>query len=700
MSLDETAAPSPPLRPSMRIAGRYELIERLGGGGMGEVFRARDLHLRREVAIKRLLPHLVDREDLLLRSEREGQILASLRHPAIIDVYDMLDSPDGGKFLILELVPGRSFAEELRATGRLPWSRCADIGIQVCGALMAAHAASVIHRDIKPANILVSDDGSVHVADFGIARLSTAPTATAEGSMVGTPDYWAPEQATRGEITALSDIYSLCCVLFEAACGRPPFVADQDASPAAVFVMHVVRPVPDPHEIAPDLPEEARQILMRGLAKEPSDRFESAAALAAALRDARDAPATVADPSDDAVPGAALVPGDVQPKPLSPPPVPAAELTQDPPVEVGAESRSAETAPPQKPEVAPPPTPATQVATSRNALTAATPSARNDETIVTPAEAAPALEGLPRRTVFIAAGVAAAILVGAGVGAISAPTRTPDAPEPIVVGTKDVSAGHLHVLVPQDWTVRPAADGRARPFEMRNAVELRPPGAEAGQVVVLGTSTATGAALVPQGLSGRGRTTVQIGGAAGYRYTGIRAGGRPVTAFVVPSTDGVTTVLCPAGSDGGLAATSCNGIVASMRLVGASAFPLGPGVEQAKALRRVLGRTDSSLARVADIASATSASGQSAAARSIAAGLREALEAIPGTGDASPALMPTLADLRQALTAQASAFDDLAEAAAATSSTRWSAASAGAGRGDALLAKALSGLRAAGYSSN
>lgn len=628
MSIGDDLVPGTPLRPGVRIAGRYELGARLGGGGMGEVYRARDLHLQRDVAIKRLLPHLVHRQDLVQRSEREGQILASLRHPAIIDVYDMLDSPDGGKFLVLELVPGRSLADELRLVGCLPWNRCADVGIQVCGALAAAHRASVIHRDVKPANILVSDDGSIHVADFGIARLSGSPAATADGAMIGTPGYWAPEQGQAGEITPSSDLYSLCCVLFEAACGRTPYVADPGASPATVFVMHIVQPVPDPHDFVPDLPEKARVLLVRGLAKDPSHRFESAEALAAALAESRE-------------PGG---------------------------------------------------TPAL-----RMPLPARAASIRDAET-VTGSDDAPSLGRLrpSRRRVALIAGVAAAVLAGIGVGAVSASSQ---GDSPSVVETKEVSAGHIRATVPEDWTSRPATPARSRPFELRNALDLRPPTEGARRAVIVGTSTATGPSLLPAGLAPEQRSVVRMGELVGFRYPGVRAGGRPVDAYVAPASDGVTTVLCPAATGGDVAEErACSGIVSSLRLIGASAFPLGPDAVQARALGRALGRADSSLARGSAITEAATAPAQAAAATSVAVGLRQSIGALPTSAESSPVLRPALGELRRALTTLATGYESLSGAAAATSASRWDAARAEVERGAARLDAAQSKLGAAGYS--
>ncbi len=263
------------------VGDRYVLEERIGAGGMGEVFRARDRVLEREVAIKALLAHLARDEALLQRFRREARVLARIRDPGIIAVYDMLPVDGDRLAIVLEFVPGRSLEAEIDADG-LPWRRCAEIGVQVSGALAAAHEAGIVHRDIKPSNILVEPNGSVRVADFGIARLQGDVTMTRGGESLGTPAYMAPEQARGEAATPASDIYSLGAVLFNAATGRQPFVSEEGGIAAALA--HLTQPVPDPRTVTPGLPAEAAAIIMRALAKDPADRFASASEMGEALR--------------------------------------------------------------------------------------------------------------------------------------------------------------------------------------------------------------------------------------------------------------------------------------------------------------------------------------------------------------------------------------------------------------------------------
>lgn len=263
------------------VGERYTLTQRLGAGGMGEVFRAHDEVLDRDVALKVLLPHLANDEGLLQRFRREARVLARLRHPGIITVYDMLPVEDDRLAIVLEFVPGQSLDAEI-AGGALPWRRCAEIGAQVADALAVAHAAGVVHRDIKPSNILVEPNGGVRVADFGIARIKGDATVTRGGESLGTPAYMSPEQAKGEAATSASDLYSLGAVLFNAATGRQPFESDEGGLVAALA--HLSQPVPDPRAVNPAVPDEAAEIIMRALAKEPGARYASADDMEKALR--------------------------------------------------------------------------------------------------------------------------------------------------------------------------------------------------------------------------------------------------------------------------------------------------------------------------------------------------------------------------------------------------------------------------------
>lgn len=268
--------------------GRYEIRELIGQGGMGEVYRAWDTRLHRDVAIKRLRAELTLDADALARFEREAHALARVNHPGVIQVYDLLSGEDGSRHLVLQFIHGESLDALVARRGGLGWDTCVRVGRGVCDALGAAHAAGIIHRDVKPSNVLLDAEGRPHVADFGVARLGDG-SLSRTNLVIGTPGYIAPEAASGDPITPSVDLYSLAATLFEAYCGAPPYDAG-DGPPSAALVKHVTAPVPDPRERRPDAPDAVRAFLMRGMAKSPRDRFASAADMGAALEATRTAP--------------------------------------------------------------------------------------------------------------------------------------------------------------------------------------------------------------------------------------------------------------------------------------------------------------------------------------------------------------------------------------------------------------------------
>ena len=293
------------------LDGRYELRGLIGTGGMGAVYRAFDRRLEREVAIKALLPQLAGEGDLLTRFMREARALAGIRHPNIVTLHDLL-TLDEGVYLVLDLVPGHSLEEEIRRAGPMRWERCVDLGTQVCGGLAAIHAQDVIHRDIKPSNILVEPGGVYRVADFGLARLGGATQVTRTGAGMGTPGYWAPEQAGGGPTDGRADLFSLGAVLYAAATGYPPLVSERDGRAS------------DPRRVVPELPDAAAEVVMRAMAPDPADRYASAMEMARALRSSADLPlnpVTPIPPAETLPPADAVTaPAETRPATQVPPP--------------------------------------------------------------------------------------------------------------------------------------------------------------------------------------------------------------------------------------------------------------------------------------------------------------------------------------------------------------------------------------------
>ncbi len=271
------------------IAGRYRLVERLGGGGMGVVWRAHDERLRREVAVKQVLVPAgltePQTEEMVRRTMREGRIAARLQHPQLITVYDVVE--DGGQpYLIMEYLPSESVA----GLGTLPYQEVARIGAEAAGALAAAHEAGVVHRDIKPANILVGKNDTVKITDFGISRVVADITATVTGTFAGTPAYLAPEVAKGEQATFAADVYSLGATLYAAVEGRPP--AGTDSNPMALLYRVASGTVERPEKAGP-----LADVLMWLLNPDPDKRpsmHEAKAALAAVTT--QEEPATQAAP--------------------------------------------------------------------------------------------------------------------------------------------------------------------------------------------------------------------------------------------------------------------------------------------------------------------------------------------------------------------------------------------------------------------
>jgi eukaryotic-like serine/threonine-protein kinase len=258
------------------LAGRYALGALLGAGGMGQVYRARDRVLERTVAVKVLSAAAIDDRELVARFGREARAAAALHHPNIVTVFD--SGADGDlQYLVMEYVEGQSLAELLRREGVLAPGRVAEVGRQVCQALAAAHAAGLVHRDIAPGNLLVDPVGVVKVADFGIAKLAAATTMTGDGMVLGTAAYLAPEQAQGRPVDGRSDLYALGCVLYELLTGAPPFAGD---SPVAVAARQVTEPPTPPSDRNPRVGAALEAVVLTALAKDPADRYQSAAAMA------------------------------------------------------------------------------------------------------------------------------------------------------------------------------------------------------------------------------------------------------------------------------------------------------------------------------------------------------------------------------------------------------------------------------------
>ncbi|WP_369184999.1 serine/threonine protein kinase [Streptomyces sp. Y1] len=268
------------------LADRYRLVDWLGGGSMGDVWLAEDEVLGRRVAVKVVKPALLDESGFAERFHAEARVMAQLRHPGIVGVYDYGHSAADGRssvgYLVMELIDGEPLSAVLERRGTLPVAEALRMALQVLEALQAAHRSGVVHRDIKPANLMVRGDqagaGRTVIADFGIARPGCDARLTVPGMVLGTAAYQAPEQASSGTVTASADLYALGVVLYECLAGRLPFDGE---TALEVILKHLTEPVPPLPE---GVPAPVGALVARAMAKEPGERWPDAATMAAAVR--------------------------------------------------------------------------------------------------------------------------------------------------------------------------------------------------------------------------------------------------------------------------------------------------------------------------------------------------------------------------------------------------------------------------------
>ena len=252
--------------------GKYQILNEISRGGMGVIFLGKHVTLNRYAAIKMLFPHLAGELNFVKRFREEMHAMAELQHPNIVDIYDY-EEDHNTYFIIMEVVIGRSLDSMLKEAGKLDSRAGLGICRQVLQALDCAHTKGILHRDVKPTNIMINDSGSVKVLDFGIAKILGGQKLTRTGFMVGTPQYISPEQADGKELSPASDLYSVSVVLFEMLTGRPPFMAD---TPMGVMMAHLKDPPPKPRKLIPDIPASVEKFILKGLEKNPSNRFQTA----------------------------------------------------------------------------------------------------------------------------------------------------------------------------------------------------------------------------------------------------------------------------------------------------------------------------------------------------------------------------------------------------------------------------------------
>ena len=254
------------------LANRYEILEKIGNGGMAVVYKAKCHVLNRFVAVKVLKDEFITDNEFIKRFRTEAQAAASLTHPNIVSIYDVGNEGDI-YYIVMELIQGKTLKEIIVEDGKFSWKWSVNIAIQIASALETAHRHNIVHRDIKPHNIIITEDGMAKVTDFGIAKAVSNSTITAFGTTIGSVHYFSPEHAKGGYTDAKSDLYSLGVVMYEMLTGRVPFDAD---TPVSVALMQVQDDPIEPRKLNPQIPISVNNIILKAMQKNPNDRYASA----------------------------------------------------------------------------------------------------------------------------------------------------------------------------------------------------------------------------------------------------------------------------------------------------------------------------------------------------------------------------------------------------------------------------------------
>ncbi len=629
---------------------------------MGTVYRATQLSLNRVVALKLLAGELSDDPGFRARFQREGQLQAGLDHQHIVTVYEAGQS-DHGLFLAMRLIAGPTL-KDLILDGQLDSRRALRVLAQVAQALDSAHEAGLIHRDIKPQNILVDKGDHVFLADFGLIKApDDAASLTGTGQFIGTIDYVAPEQIQGEAATAASDCYALAGVLYECLTGEVPFPRNNEA---ATIHAHIVDPRPKVTDKRPDLPAAIDEVIASGMARDPAARPASATDL---IRQATAALSTAsAEALRPAAPGAGATRlADVQTTRVPSSTTPGGAAATVP----GAAAVTRQAA---EPALAP------AGATAPTAV----PSAR-------PQRAATGL--WVGAAVLAAAAIAGGYLVGHG-----------SSSKATVAFTNSATVGHIQLGYPAKWQLGPtlpAVPGMTFTEPLKLGPTPAVAGLSAGEV-----ADGSGPTLLPSSFRSRldggvpRGEPVQLGTTAAYRYSGLHVRGLTgsLTVYAAPTTAGVATIACwNSGPSGQAADALCQQVAATLRLIGTSAYALGPDPGYARSVSSAFGRLSTAAAgglaalRTAGTPAAQAkASGRVAAAYSAAASELAKATVPPAERDAQAAILAALHGV-------ADGYSHAAAAAAASNGGAYTRAGNQISTASAQLTKALRGLAALGY---
>ena len=650
----------------------YRVDGVLGEGGMGSVYRATQLSLNRTVALKILAAELSEDAAFRERFRREGLVQAAIDHEHIVTVYEAGDS-EHGLFLAMRLIRGPTL-KDMILSHELEPGRGLGILAQVAGALDSAHDVGLTHRDIKPQNILIGANDHAYLADFGLTQASDEVSLTETGQFIGTIDYVAPEQIQGEAATARSDVYSLTAVLYETLTGVVPYAKPNEA---AVLFAHISEAPPRITERQGDLPPRLDEVIARGMAKLPSDRYASAGEL---LADARKAFGGDAGPVTPPVPlepagGRMRVASATAPTGKRTVVRPGGAAT----VPAGAAGRAGATIP---------------------ADVAAPAGAGPASAATVPAAAPPAVR---RRAVLVpllialAAGAAVAgFLIGSGGGGSE---------EPGAAFTNTASAGSIGLSFPAGWK-RVSEEPNVPGVRFRDPLVLAPD-APAQARLVAGNVAASGPTLLSAGLLGRlaggapEGEPVRLNDLEALRYRALepRDLAGQLQLYAVPTTRGVATVACiaPGGAQAEGFRRDCESVAATLELAGAEPYPLGPSAEYASSLRGVTSRLAAARRTGTEsLRGAETPGAQAEALSGLAGGYRRAASAVADT-KVSPADRAANLALSAALERTQSGYARAAEAARAGDGEAYAAAGQAVRAGQRALDRALARLERLGY---
>lgn len=672
--------------------GGYRIEDVLGRGGMGVVYRATQLSLGRTVALKLLASELSADDDFRDRFRREARMQARIEHPHIVTVYEA-GEVDEGLFIAMRLIQGHNLKQLIRAR-EVPAARATRILAAVAAALDTAHEDGLIHRDIKPQNILVDRRDHAFLADFGLTKGPGDTGFTRTGQLMGTLDYVSPEQIRGEPASAASDVYALAAVAYECLAGAPPFAR---ATEAAVLYAHVAEPPPRPSEVRPDLGEGLDDVIARGLAKQPAERFARAADLVAAMTAALEGGGGTSTQAAAMPPAAPVDMAPVPTEPVTAPTRPAEDVGDS------TDLIDRTPAPDAPPEVTEPVVEAPPVATPSGMVSEATDVGIGSPTITDRRRPVPAdedeaaAEAAPRARSWRRA--APAVAVAAGVMAAAAGYLAGDATEaerPAAV-PRTVAAEDLSVRVPAGWKDAEMPEVPGLSLVRGDAVAP----AAGGGAIAFGVSDGTGATLLPQtlreeiGADPKPAARVRLGDLEAYRYDGLTPAGpeEAVTVFASPATSGVITVACV-----GVSGSDCNRVAATLTADDSlRPLPLGPSAAYAEAVGPTLQRLGRDRARAQrELARARRPTSQATAAADVqkayvaAAGALSRVDPTPLEREAHPRLVG-------ALERAGAAYGRLAGAARAKSRSRYTDARTDARRSDDAAEAAVGALGRLGY---